>query len=133
MTQLGKGVEMVCDFGLQGLEHYMLGQMPLSNCTIESVVLQPVHSLVAGHGHCDVVCALRPAGQPGSSLSSASPSLIIAATVVSFQHFSSNSSKMALGTFLLLALRCVIVLECTIWEHLKHKQSAVTFLREQLE
>lgn len=54
MTQLGKGVEMVCDFGLQGLEHYILDQMPLSNCTAESVVLQPVHSLVAGHGHCDV-------------------------------------------------------------------------------
>lgn len=25
MTQLGKGMEMVCDFGLQGLEHYTFG------------------------------------------------------------------------------------------------------------
>lgn len=114
MTQLGKGVEMVCDFGLQGLEHYILDQMPLSNCTAESVVLQ--QSILWLLDMATVMCLCPEACWAAwPSLSSASPSLIVAATVVSFQYFSSNSSKMALGTFLLLPLRCMIVLECTIW------------------
>lgn len=93
---------------------YILDEMPLSNCTAESVVFAASPFSGCWSWPLWHVCALRPAGQPGLSFSSASPSLIVAATVVSFQYFSSNSSKMIPGICLLLALRCMIVLESAI-------------------
>lgn len=85
--------------------------MSLTNCTVKSVFLKGAYSLVASHSHSDVFVTLGLGVSKGSiNFNWASPLLIIAAALVSFQYFSSNHFKFVLEGFLLLALEVLLSL-----------------------